>query len=81
MKRNKIIDNYKSHIKNQHKIAITFHEAGHAAAIYLNNKARMLPPIFFSKLSSKKQKRPQIMMNQFSRLSTMIALPALRVAA
>ena len=47
MKRNKIIDDYRSHIKRQHKIAITFHEAGHAAAIYLNNKARNLPPIFF----------------------------------
>jgi DNA-binding ferritin-like protein (Dps family) len=47
MKRNKIIDDYRSHIKRQHKIAITFHEAGHATAIYLNNKARNLPPIFF----------------------------------
>jgi len=26
---------------------IAFHEAGHAAAIYLNNKARNLPPILF----------------------------------
>jgi hypothetical protein len=46
MKRNKKID---SCILNsdQHKQCIAFHEAGHAAAIYLNNKARNLPPIFF----------------------------------
>ena len=30
-----------------HKQCIAFHEAGHAAAIYLNNKARNLPPVFF----------------------------------
>jgi hypothetical protein len=30
-----------------HKQCIAFHEAGHAAAIYLNNKARNLPPTFF----------------------------------
>ncbi len=58
MKRNKIIDNYKSHIKNQHKIAITFHEAGHAAAIYLNNKARMLPPIFFQIVFKETEEAP-----------------------
>lgn len=31
----------------QHKECIAFHEAGHAAAIYLNNKARNLPPVYF----------------------------------
>ncbi len=46
MKRNKIIDSY-IHSSGQQKQCIAFHEAGHAAAIYLNNKARNLPPIFF----------------------------------
>lgn len=46
MKRNKIIDSG-IHNREQHKQCIAFHEAGHAAAIYLNNKARNLPPIFF----------------------------------
>ena len=31
----------------QYKQCIAFHEAGHATAIYLNNKARNLPPVFF----------------------------------
>lgn len=31
----------------EHKQCIAFHEAGHAAAIYLHNKARNLPPVFF----------------------------------
>ncbi len=47
MKRNKIIDDSKQYRLQQHKQCIAFHEAGHAAAIYLNNKARNLPPIFF----------------------------------
>ncbi|UOA09943.1 hypothetical protein [Methylobacter sp. S3L5C] len=47
MKRNKIIDDSKHHRLQQHKQCIAFHEAGHAAGIYLNNKARNLPPIFF----------------------------------
>jgi hypothetical protein len=47
MKRNKIIDNCKHNRLQQHKQCIAFHEAGHAAAIYLNNKARNLPPVFF----------------------------------
>jgi len=48
MKRNNIVDIYKHNDRlQQHKQCIAFHEAGHAAAIYLNNKARNLPPIFF----------------------------------
>ena len=47
MKRNKIIDIYRHNKLKQHKQCIAFHEAGHAAAIYLNNKARNLPPVFF----------------------------------
>ncbi|POZ51302.1 hypothetical protein [Methylovulum psychrotolerans] len=31
----------------EHKRRIAFHEAGHATAIYFNNKARNLPPVFF----------------------------------
>jgi hypothetical protein len=47
MKRNKIIDIYRHNKLKHHKQCIAFHEAGHAAAIYLNNKARNLPPVFF----------------------------------
>jgi hypothetical protein len=47
MKRNKIIDIYRQNRLKQHKQCIAFHEAGHAAAIYLNNKSRNLPPVFF----------------------------------
>jgi hypothetical protein len=48
MKRNKIVDICKHNNRLQrHKQCIAFHEAGHAAAIYLNNNARNLPPIFF----------------------------------
>ena len=47
MKRNKITDIDRYNKLKQHKQCIAFHEAGHAAAIYLNNKARNLPPVFF----------------------------------
>ena len=47
MKRNKIIEIDRHSKLKQHKQCIAFHEAGHAAAIYLNNKARHLPPVFF----------------------------------
>ena len=47
MKRNEIIDIDRHNKLKQHKQCIAFHEAGHAAAIYLNNNARNLPPIFF----------------------------------
>jgi hypothetical protein len=47
MKRNNIIDINRHKRLQQHKQCIAYHEAGHAAAIYLNNKARNLPPIFF----------------------------------
>jgi len=47
MKRNKLIDICKHNRLQQHKECIAFHEAGHAAGIYLNNKARNLPPVFF----------------------------------
>jgi len=47
MKRNKIFKNLSQDKLLGHKQCIAFHEAGHAAAIYLNNKARNLPPVFF----------------------------------
>jgi hypothetical protein len=47
MKRNEIIDIDRHNKLKQHKKCIAFHEAGHAAAVYLNNKARNLPPVFF----------------------------------
>jgi hypothetical protein len=47
MKRNKIIEALSHDKLAEHKKRIAFHEAGHAAGIHLNNKARQLPPIFF----------------------------------
>ncbi len=38
-----------SQLLNNHELAkhTAFHEAGHAAAIYLSNKQKQLPPVFF----------------------------------
>ena len=47
MKRNNITDIPTHNRLKQHKECIAFHEAGHAAAIYLNNKAKNLPPVYF----------------------------------
>lgn len=47
MKRNKIIETLSQDKLIEHKKRVAFHEAGHAAGIHLNNKARQLPPIFF----------------------------------
>jgi len=47
MKRNKIIKSFNRGKQIEHKQHIAFHEAGHAMAIHLNNKARNLPPVFF----------------------------------
>lgn len=48
MKRSKIIDIPSFDNKlTEYKYCVAFHEAGHAAAIYLNNKAHNLPPVFF----------------------------------
>ncbi len=47
MKRNKAIETSSQDNLIQHKQRIAFHEAGHAAGIHLNNKARQLPPVFF----------------------------------
>jgi len=47
MKRNKIIEVLDLDKLTEHKQRVAFHEAGHAAGIHLNNKARMLPPVFF----------------------------------
>lgn len=47
MKRNNMIEAPYLDRLTEHKKRIAFHEAGHAAGIHLNNKARNLPPIFF----------------------------------
>jgi len=48
MKRNKIIEALGQEKWVEHKKRIAFHEAGHAAGIYLNNKAWQLPAVFFN---------------------------------
>lgn len=47
MKRNKITEHPDQNKLITHKKRVAFHEAGHAAGIHLNNKARELPPVFF----------------------------------
>ncbi len=47
MKRNKIIETLGQDKLIEHRQRVAFHEAGHAAGIHLNNKARQLPPVFF----------------------------------
>lgn len=47
MKRNKIGEVLSHDKLIEHKQRVAFHEAGHAAGIHLNNKARQLPAVFF----------------------------------
>ncbi|MDP3877438.1 MAG: hypothetical protein Q8Q50_10690 [Methylobacter sp.] len=47
MKRNKVSEVWGQDKLIEHKLRVAFHEAGHAAGIYLNNKLRQLPPVFF----------------------------------
>ena len=47
MKRNVMIDMSSQDTIEEHKQRIAFHEAGHATAIYLNSKAKHLPPVSF----------------------------------
>jgi hypothetical protein len=47
MKRNAIIEQHGQDRIEEHKQRIAFHEAGHAAAIFINSMARNLPPVFF----------------------------------
>jgi hypothetical protein len=47
MKRNKITETCGQVKFLAYKQRVAFHEAGHAAGIHLNNKARNLPPVFF----------------------------------
>jgi hypothetical protein len=47
MKRSTVTDIPLQDKIKEHRQCIAFHEAGHAAAIYLNNKAKNLPPVFF----------------------------------
>lgn len=53
MKRNKIFTTISQDKLKEHKQHAAYHAAGYAAAIYLNNKAKRLPPVFF-KISFKK---------------------------
>ena len=46
MKRNKITEGFNQAKPMEQKQRIAFHEAGHAVAIHLNNKARKLTPYF-----------------------------------
>ncbi|MGZ5028114.1 MAG: hypothetical protein ACXWE9_11610 [Methylobacter sp.] len=48
MKRNKIVEAFGQEKLIEQKKRIAFHEAGHAAGIYLNNKSRQLPSVFFN---------------------------------
>lgn len=48
MKRNLHINNAGVYPPNIRRRCIAFHEAGHAAAIYLNNTTREIPPLLFS---------------------------------
>jgi hypothetical protein len=47
MKRSTVTDIPMQDKIKEHRQCIAFHEAGHATAIYLNNKAKNLPPVFF----------------------------------
>jgi hypothetical protein len=47
MKRNQLFKTFGQDQLLERKHYVAFHEAGHAAAIYLNNKTRNLPPVFF----------------------------------
>lgn len=46
MKRNQLIGSFDQEKSIAQKQRVAFHEAGHAAGIYLINKARKLPPLF-----------------------------------
>ncbi len=48
MKRNSMVETLDQDKLIEHKQCIAYHEAGHAAGIHLNNKARKLPPVFFT---------------------------------
>lgn len=60
MKRNKIIDAGSQDKLFEHKQRIAFHEAGHAAGIHLNNKARSLPPVFFNIIFKDMAEAPEV---------------------
>jgi hypothetical protein len=68
MKRNYQIDATRP--INEHDLIrqIAFHEAGHAAAIYLYNKQKQLPPVFFQ-ITIKALERPK---NSFLDTSTLV---------
>lgn len=47
MERIKTVETLNYDELTEHKQRIAFHEAGHAAGICLNNKAKQLPPVYF----------------------------------
>ena len=47
MKRNKLLELSNQNTVDTYKKRIAYHEAGHAVAIYVNNKLKQLPPVFF----------------------------------
>ena len=47
MNRNHMFNNAPNRVLKEINRKIAFHEAGHAAAIYLGNKQKKLPPVFF----------------------------------
>jgi hypothetical protein len=48
MRRNLSINNAEAYTPETRKRCVAFHEAGHAAAIYLINRMRKIPPLLFS---------------------------------
>lgn len=47
MKRNKLLELSWQNTIDMNKKRIAYHEAGHAVAIYVNNKLKHFPPVFF----------------------------------
>lgn len=56
MKRNEI---FESSVQDKLKHRIAFHEAGYATAIYLNNKARNFPSVFFQIMLEDLNSKPE----------------------
>ncbi|MDO9139843.1 MAG: response regulator [Methylobacter sp.] len=56
MKRNEIIE---SSVQDKLKYCIAFHEAGYATAIYLNNKAKNFPSVFFQIMLEDLNSKPE----------------------
>jgi hypothetical protein len=72
MKRNYPFDTISSILDQDLIKQIAFHEAGHAAAIYLYNKQKQLPPVYFQ-ITIKKRSLFKLILLQVER-SRMITL-------